>query len=116
MLSPPNAAPYLTDWLFEIGPTIAGAMGEAALGWADLAAWERLTGISLLPWEARILRQLSAEFAAMRSLAANPDCPPPYDGESREEIEVRRDRVSTQFAAMMEAVKVQQAPDPKEKG
>lgn len=115
VLVPPNAAPHLTEWLYDIGPTVDGAMGEAAFGWADMEAWQRLTGIALLPWEARILRRLSREFAAQRSRSRDPDCPPPYDGKSREEAVARRDRVTAQFARMMQTVQAQQAPDAKEK-
>lgn len=99
ILFPPNPADHITDWLREIGPTVSGAMGEAAIGWQDLAAWEHLTGIELDAWEARTIRSLSQEYLAQRHAATEPACPPPYSG-TRQDVGVVRDKVTAQFAAM----------------
>lgn len=90
---PENPAPYLTDWLFEIGP----AGNDGALSWQEMAAWERLTGIELDPWEATTLRRLSIQYLNMKHEAKEPGCPPPWgDDEQRQ--------VDTSFAAMMKAL------------
>lgn len=93
--SPPNPAPYLTDWLFEIGPMTAGNV----IGWQDLTCWQRITGIELQPWEARILRRLSGEYALECLAARKPDRIMPYLGD-RDEIEARRAAVAAKAAAM----------------
>jgi len=97
-LLPDNPAPYITDWLVEIGPTVAGSMGEVAIGWQDMAAWERLTGIKLDPWEARTIRRLSRVFANERSKAEKPDYPAPYIGD-RETIIGNRQSVAAKIKA-----------------
>lgn len=102
-LWPPNPAPHVIDWFREIGPTTAGPMGEAAITWEEMVAWERVTGIELSAWEARTIRRLSQAFIAQRHDAERPDCTPPYSGVS-DQIEVVRDRVTSQFAAMFSAL------------
>jgi hypothetical protein len=53
-------------------------MGATPLGWQDIGAWERVTGIKLQTWEARGLRRLSAEYLASAQAAQDPNCPPPW--------------------------------------
>lgn len=103
---PPNPAPYLTDWLFEIGPAQSGGMALAAIGWRDMAAWQDLTGIELLPWEARLLRRLSHDFVAMCREARSPACPMPWDGiETDQDVNDNRAKVSRQLKAMFGGLK-----------
>lgn len=93
--SPPNPAPYLTDWLFEIGPMTGGDV----IGWLDLTAWQRITGIELTPWEARLIRRLSGEYALECLAARKPDRLMPYSG-ARDEIAARREALAAKVAAM----------------
>lgn len=86
---PDNPAPYLTDWLFEIGPT----SGDGVLTWTDLAAWQSLSGIVLRPLKATILRRLSSEFANERYRARKTDRQMPFDL-NREDIAARRETVA----------------------
>lgn len=95
-LVPPNPAPHITDWLLEIGPLCSDG---GSLDWVDLAAWQELTGVVLEPWEARLIRQLSGEYASMRFKAEKADCPAPYSG-AEEDIVSNRDRVAAKVAAM----------------
>src|SRR5690606_17265417 len=97
ILLPPNPAEYLTDWLWEIGPSV----GDRSIGYVDLAAWQEIAGVEMEPWEARTLRRLSGEYLGQSVKARKPGCPPPYNGER----EMARDRVAAQFAAMMAKVK-----------
>jgi hypothetical protein len=93
---PSNPAPYLTDWFLEIGPTA----GDAAIGWQDLAAWERLMGVELTPWEARTIRRLSKTFLNQKFDARKPGCPEPRL--QADDVATRK-RVDAQFAAMVAA-------------
>lgn len=93
---PDNPAPHLVDWLFEIGP----ATGEHPIGFADLVAWQDITGVELDPWEARTLRRLSAEYLAQRHASRDPGAPPPYSAG----VQARRDLVAKQFATMASAL------------
>lgn len=99
---PPNPASYLTTWLFEIGPTAIGGMGEGPLGYQDFTAWQAVSGIELMPWEARLLRRLSSEYMAERQRAEEPTALAPYNEQG--EIAARRDRVEAQFKAMAQAL------------
>ena len=75
-LLPPNPAPYLTDWLFEIGPS----SGDGAISFGDLAAWQGIVGVDLKPWEAKLIRRLSGVYLGTLRGTRKPDCPPPYTG------------------------------------
>lgn len=98
---PPNPLRYLTDWLFEIGPSVPVGMGEAPVGWTDMAAWQRLTGVELAPWEAKAIRAMSTAFIAQRNESRKPTCPAPYTSD----VAMQRDKVANQFAAMVSALK-----------
>jgi len=81
---------YLTAYLFDAGPTMAGGMGAAPLSYSELLAWQQMAQVSLTAWEAQTLRRLSAEYLAQVHDAASPDCPPPWVEKitevSREEV------------------------------
>lgn len=70
---------YLVEILFEVGPAKPiGMGGSVAIDEVDLAAWMANQCITLTPWEAKTVRQLSREYAAMLSEAAEPNTPPPW--------------------------------------
>lgn len=73
-----SAAGYLVQYLFDIGPTLAGGMGDAPLTHSEVRAFMENTGISLQPWEAQALRTLSRAYVAESSRATDPACPPPF--------------------------------------
>lgn len=100
---PPNPAPYLTNWLFEIGPTMAVGMGEDRLSLRCIADELGAIGVKPLPWEIRLLRRLSGDFLTSRELAKRPDCPPPYG--KIEEI-MDRGNVSRKLRMMVAGGKV----------
>jgi hypothetical protein len=95
---PDNPAPHLTDWLLEIGPTNSEG---GSIGWRDIEAWQSIVGIELEPWEARLIKRLSAEYASMRFRGEKADCPAPYMLVTPE----AQDRVAAQFRAMVAAMK-----------
>lgn len=102
LVLPPNPAPYLSDWLMELGPTAPGAMSHTAISWRDIAAWQELTGVQLLPWEAVLLRALSAAFANEMHRAEDPACPPPWS--ERASIEDNRAAVSRKLGMTFKAL------------
>lgn len=103
-LFPPNPAQYLTGWLFDIGPTVAGAMGEAPFGYQDLAAWQAISGVELMPWEARTLRRLSLAYLSERQRAEEQGRPAPYSGEI-DDIVAKRALVAGQVKATFRNLK-----------
>jgi len=97
---PPNPLPYITEWLFEVGPTSPGGMGPTAIGWRDLQAWQTLTGVDLMPWEARILRRLSVDFLHEAQDATKPDHPAPWISETERNREAVSRKVGNAFKAL----------------
>jgi hypothetical protein len=99
---PPIADRYLVDWWLEIGPTSPSSMGEGPISWSDIAAWQRLALIDLLPWEATAIRRLSIAYLGQRHDAKEPSCPAPY--RPHEQPEEVRATVDRQFQAMIAAL------------
>ena len=77
-LPPIDGAAYLLGYLFEIGPTMAGGAGAAPITHLEIAAWESLSGVELMPWEARFLRRLSFEYLGESHKAEKPDRKAPW--------------------------------------
>lgn len=90
---PDLLAPGIVDMLMEIGPTITGSMGQAPIEWRDIAAWQEITGITLPPWQASMLRRLSRDYLAESQEATKPDRPAPYAPEDA--TEANRDAVAS---------------------
>lgn len=65
-----NDGMYLIDVLFKVGPI----RGEMPVTEADLEPWERRRGISLTPWQADVILDMSkaymGEMHAAKSLSA----------------------------------------------
>jgi hypothetical protein len=74
---PPVTASYLVAYLFEVGPTFPGAMGSVGLPWREIESWQRQIGIDLQPWEARLIRHASIEYANQAALSTKADCASP---------------------------------------
>lgn len=91
---PPNPAPSIVQKLIEIGLTEAAGMGAAPISWLSIDAWQRITGVTLPPWEARLIRQLSVDYLAESRRAESENCPPPWHTEvTQREIETEETRL-----------------------
>ncbi len=77
-MPPVDAAAYLLEYFWEIGPVLAGGMGPVVLTHAEILAWCTLSGQWLQPWETRALRSLSRDYIAQLRLAEKVDCPAPW--------------------------------------
>jgi hypothetical protein len=78
-------AAHIVAYLFEIGPTLAGGMGEVPVPESEIESWQRNTGIELQSWEARTVKRLSREYLSESQAATEPNraCPwpdAPYAG------------------------------------
>lgn len=102
-LYPPNPAPFLTELLYEIGPTVPAGMSVAPIGWGEIAAFQQNTGVRLESWQARLIRQLAIEHVAMRHAAEKPDCGAPY-GTDSDDLTIRRQAVGQKVAALFGAL------------
>lgn len=92
-LPPVHAGHYLVAILFDVGPVKPMPMSApVAIEEIDLFAYQANRAMSLTPWEAGIIRELSREYAAMLSQASAANCPAPYfssktmDDERRQKI------------------------------
>lgn len=99
---PPVAHRHIVAWWLEIGPTQAGAMSEGPVSWQEIAAWERLNGIEMTAFEAKAIRRMSSAFVSQRHDARKSGCPAPYSEELPKAVQ---DKVTSQFAAMIAAMK-----------
>lgn len=90
---PPITARHVFDWLMEIGPTEASAMGESPIGWSTIRDWAAGTFQHLSAWEARMLRRLSVEYLSEIHAAEDHNRPAPWSvprAEVDREAEERR--------------------------
>jgi hypothetical protein len=77
-LMPPCPAPHIIAYLMEAGPVETAGMDRVPLSWREIHYWQHDTAVSLEPWEARLLRQLSGEYLSQSRKAEKPDCPAPW--------------------------------------
>ncbi|WP_294353315.1 hypothetical protein [uncultured Sphingomonas sp.] len=91
---PPNPAPHIIDRLIEIGTTEAGGMGAVPISWREIVAWQEATWVRLAPWEARLLRRLSAAYLAESKLAESENRSAPWHtGPDQQSIETEQARL-----------------------
>lgn len=101
---PENPAPYLVNWLMEVGPVGSGGMGPVPIGWADIQTWQTLTAVDLDPWEARTLVRLSRDFVAEMERAKDPACTAPHStGLTNEQAVTDQFRAMFRFATGLKA-------------
>lgn len=79
-IMPPLAAPYIVEFLMEVGPIEPSGMEGGPVSWTTLYHWQQQVGITLQPWELRLIRTLSAEYLDQMRKSRDPDCPAPWGG------------------------------------
>ena len=77
-IPPIDCGHYLLDFLYEVGPVLHCGMGDVPLTHEELRAWQSNVGLSLAPWEIRILRRLSLDYLIQSQQSTKPECVPPY--------------------------------------
>lgn len=70
-------------------------MGESPLSYQDLRAWEQISGVELMPWEAKLLRSLSTDYLIERQRAEELNRPAPYTG-VKDDVAAKRALVAGQ--------------------
>lgn len=70
----------MLDYLFEFGPT----KGDGPLEPQDVKGIEYVLGVKFMPWEKRLLLQLSREYRAESFAATKGDTPPPWEGAAKQ--------------------------------
>ena len=79
----------MVAYLFEVGPVASSGMGVAPVPYVELVAWQEGVGISLTPWEFRMLRRLSMEYVVESRLAEDADRAAPWVNPESEEYRLR---------------------------
>lgn len=102
-LPPVSGAEYLLDHLYEVGPTMGTGMGAVPLTFAELESWQGQVGIELQPWEVRMLRRLSRDYAVEQSRATSADRQPPWKPEPMNDA--ARQRMPGQLRAIFGALR-----------
>jgi hypothetical protein len=81
---PPLLLPHIVERWTEIGMTGSNGMSATPLSWAEIAAWQVNTRVTLSPWEARLIRSLSIAYLVQSRISEAETCPPPWRGEVTE--------------------------------
>lgn len=75
---PPCPMPHFIEWFTDIGMVESGGMGPAPLSWREISEWQANMAVTLEPWEAKLLRELSVAYLSQKG---NSECtldPPPW--------------------------------------
>jgi hypothetical protein len=91
---------YLLAHLMEAGPVMSGGMGPAPLTFAELRAWQDMVGVELQPWEAKLMRKLSVEFASESQQATAHDRPAPWSERAAPDREAIGRQLGRELRAM----------------
>ena len=75
---PPNPAPHIVDRLVEMGLSEAAGMGVVPLSWGEIVAWQAANCVRLEPWEAKLIRTLSAAYVTESRRAECENAPSPW--------------------------------------
>lgn len=70
---------YLLEILYELGPCMAGAMQAVAVTQSEISRWQFNQHRRLSPWEAGVIRRLSAAFVDEMGKATDLDAPSPLE-------------------------------------
>jgi hypothetical protein len=103
---PPCDADHLLEYLFDAGPVMFSGGTRVALSSNELVQWQRGTGISLDPWEFKLLRQLSRAYLA-QSLAAE-DSAEPAPFLTRTQVERGRAAIGRKVSGNLRAAVIAQ--------
>lgn len=95
---PELSAPYLLDYLQDLGIYAHGAMGPIPLPATEIAAWAQGSGIALLPWEFEALRLASRAFVG--EYGAENDEPPYGDPDDLTDPDVIDDKLRTMLRGL----------------
>lgn len=77
-MPPMGVLGYLISYLYEIGPVEAAGSGAGPLTHREILAWCQLMGITLQPWETKLIRRLSLEYLFETHKAGKWDAQPPW--------------------------------------
>ncbi len=89
---------YLVEWLFDIGPLVAGS----PITYSEIESWSRVKNIEITPWEAHMMKRLSRAYEDQSIKSRSKTCPSPYLSE--EKLTADKDKFQSQFDAIFSSV------------
>lgn len=92
--------PELVEWLYEIGPIVYTGMGAQPIGWADIQAWQSVTGLELEPYEAEAVISLSLAYVDQSNRSKDKNCPSPWIDPDYIDREAVAKKIKDQFRAL----------------
>lgn len=66
-----EAGAYLVEAMLRLGPVRSDGMGDRPADWPEIDAFARLTARITEPWEAELLHDMCAAYAAERAKGEN---------------------------------------------
>ncbi len=75
---PPCHVKYLVDYLFDAGPTIMTGTGQVPLTHSEIKYWLHNAGITLSPWECKMIRMSSIEYLNQFKLSSKHSVSAPF--------------------------------------
>jgi hypothetical protein len=97
-MPPLDAGEHLIDYLFRVGPSIAGEV----LTFQEIQAWSEASGVVLDGWEAETLRRMSGAYLAEYQAASDLARPAPYRATPTLETGPDRKTVSDKLASILD--------------
>lgn len=61
----PNRLDYLWEWFLELNATRQSGMSANPISWSEIEAFSQGLGLTIKPWERRLLRQLDIAVLAV---------------------------------------------------
>ena len=77
-LMPPCSSDHHIQTLMDLGPVEVAGMDRVPITWPTIAAYSMFSGTHLEPWEAKMIRRLSADWLSASREAEEPDAAPPW--------------------------------------
>jgi hypothetical protein len=87
------------EYLWDVGPVEATAMGIQPVSWSSIAAYQQATGIRLDAWEATQVRMLSLAYLDQHTRSQDANCPAPWTDPDFVDHEALGQRIKRQFRA-----------------
>lgn len=79
-----EAGGYLLDAVQELGPIRSTGMGLTTPDWQELVAFASANGLSLAPWEFRIIKKMCGAYLREFRAGEDPFCIAPMERDASE--------------------------------
>lgn len=84
-MPPLDGLGYIADMASEVG-----IARQTPVDWSEIEAYNRLSGVGITPWEARVIRKMSLAYVDQAIKSVEPHCLPPHYTDNRTDEERRQ--------------------------